>query len=294
MNSVRTYAQRVKLIGMLFIPLLVAAATLTVSHPAFSADVTATFSAHTEGSSKTIDHSGWVALLEEYVVAGEDGLNRVNYKAFKSAGLEALKNYIHQMEGVNPAELSRNEQFAFWANLYNAKTIDIILDHYPVKSIKNISLESGLFSVLKKSVGAGGPWKTPVLKVAGQKLSLNDIEHNILRPIFKDPRVHYAVNCASIGCPNLGRQPFTAELLEAQLDENARAYINHPRGVKVSGSSVTASSIYSWFKSDFGGNDSGVLAHLRKYANSDLKAKLKNVTAIKGYQYDWSLNDSLN
>jgi len=278
---------------LLTIPLVVAA-TLMVSHPAMAADVTATFSTHTEGSVKTIDHSAWDKLLKKYVVAGQDGLNRVNYKAFKAGGHKALKDYIHQLEGVNPTELSRNEQFAFWANLYNAKTIDIILDHYPVKSNKNISLESGLFSVLKKSVGAGGPWKTPVLTIAGHKLSLNDIEHNILRPIFKDPRVHYSVNCASIGCPNLGRQAFTSELLETQLDANARAYINHPRGVKVSGSSVTASSIYSWFKSDFGGNDSGVLAHLRKYAAPGLKARLKHVTAINSYEYDWSLNDTSN
>ena len=162
---------------------------------------------------------------------------------------------------------------------------------YPVDSIRKITINEGLFGFLKKSVGVGGPWKAQIITVKGQKLSLDNVEHDILRPIFKDPRVHYAVNCASYGCPNLANEAFTGDKLQNQLDTNARAFVNHPRGIAFEGDAVTASSIYQWFKVDFGGTDEGVLDHVRKYANEDLKAKLEGKTSIAGFGYDWALND---
>ena len=201
-------------------------------------------------STAVVDHASWTNLLATYVVASADGINRVRYADFKRDGHAALKAYVKVLEAVDVAQLSRSEQMAFWANLYNAKTIDIVLDAYPVKSIKDISLGGGLLAAV-----TGGPWKAKVLKVSGESLSLDDIEHGILRPVFKDPRVHYAVNCASIGCPNLMREAFTGATLDAQLDAGARAYVNHPRGITVTGSEVTASSIYDWFGADFGGED---------------------------------------
>lgn len=239
------------------------------------------------GSTSSVDHSIWDRLLETYVKPGGDGLNRVDYAAFKNGGQTELKQYIARLEAVDPRMLARAEQFAFLANLYNAKTIDIVLDHYPVKSIKDISLGGSLFAVF-----AGGPWKAKVLTVKGVELGLDDIEHAVLRPLFKDPRAHYAVNCASVGCPNLQRQAFTGARLDAQLDAAARAYVNNPRGASFVSGKLVVSSIYEWFKSDFGGNDQGVLAHLRKYAAPELKAKLEGVKAIGDHRYDWSLNDA--
>lgn len=237
-------------------------------------------------SNVAVNHSAWDRLLKSYVIPGPDGLNRVDYSAFKSTGHGDLKLYIREVQKVDPRTLNRAEQFALLANLYNAKTIDIVLDHYPVRSIKDISLGGGLFAAV-----TGGPWKAKVVKVNRVDLSLDDIEHGILRPVFKDPRVHYAVNCASIGCPNLQTEAFTGAALEAQLDAAARAYVNHPRGISVRSGSLNTSSIYSWFKADFGGSDAGVIAHARKYANPDLSAKLKGMTSIDGHAYDWSLND---
>lgn len=273
--------------------LLAAILTAITSPPAHAVGkLTEAFKAHAAGSSLTVDHTAWDELLAQYVKPGTDGVNRVAYAAFKADGHKKLKDYISTLEAVDPAKLDRPEQFAFWANLYNAKTIDIVLDHYPVRSIRDISLDNSLFGALKSSVGAGGPWKTPVVTVAGTKLSLDNIEHDIMRPIFADPRVHYSVNCASYGCPNLAADAFTGAELEAQLDAGAKAFINHPRGIEVQNGTVRASSIYSWFKEDFGGNAAGVLAHARKYASGKLSAKLKNVTAIDSYDYDWSLNDT--
>lgn len=238
------------------------------------------------GSNLSVDHSSWDRLLQTYVKPSADGLNRVNYGAFKNGGQAELKQYIDQMLAVDPRTLDRAEQFAFLANLYNAKTIDIVLDHYPVSSIKDISLGGGLFAAF-----TGGPWKAKVLTLQGVEFSLDDIEHAVLRPLFKDPRAHYSVNCASVGCPNLQTRAFTGAKLDAQLDASAKAYVSNPRGVSIARGRLVVSSIYEWFKADFGGNDEGVLAHLRRYAAPELKAKLDGVKAVSDHHYDWSLND---
>jgi len=239
------------------------------------------------GSTTIVDNSIWDRLLKAYVKAGADGINRVDYAAFKRSGHSQLKAYLANLQTVDPRTLDRSEQFAFLANLYNAKTIDIVLDAYPVRSIKDIALGGGgLLGVF-----SGGPWKAKVVKISGVDLSLDDIEHGILRPVFKDPRVHYSVNCASLGCPNLQTEAFSGARLNEELDAAAKQYINNSRGVKVAVDGVTASSIYSWFKEDFGGTDKGVLGHMRKYAMPQLAAKLAAAGSIAGYGYDWSLND---
>lgn len=254
--------------------------------PSSAATVAEMFGKSNAASTVVVDHSAWTKLLSTYVVASPDGINRVRYADFKKEGHQGLKAYVKSLEAVEVAGLSRNEQWAYWANLYNAKTIDIVLDAYPVKSIKDISLGGGLVAAF-----SGGPWKAKVLKVAGQDLSLDDIEHGLLRPVFKDPRVHYSVNCASIGCPNLMREALTGAKLDAQLDAGAKDYINNPRGISVSGGQVTASSIYKWFAEDFGG-PAGAIAHARSYAEPALKQKLESITTISGYDYNWSLNDA--
>ena len=167
----------------------------------------------TEGSARTVDHSAWDRLLKTYIVVGPDGLNRVAYAKFKASGGAELKAYLQLLEAADPGALGREEAFAYWANLYNAKTIDIVLTAYPVASIKDINLGGGLLAAV-----TGGPWKAKTLKVKGVDLSLDDIEHGFLRPVFKDPRVHYSVNCASVGCPNLGTEAFTGAKLNGQLD----------------------------------------------------------------------------
>lgn len=249
-------------------------------------DLAAMFAKSTEGSAATVDHAAWSQLLATYVKPGSDGLNRVDYKAFKANGRTALDAYLTMLQAVDVAALARPEQFAYWANLYNAETIAIVLDHYPVASIKKISLGGTLLSNL-----TGGPWKAKVVKVGGVELSLDDIEHAILRPIFKDPRAHYAVNCASIGCPNLGTSAFTGATLGSELDAAAKAYINSPRGARFDGDTLIASGIYEWFAVDFGG-EAGVLAHLKSYSEPALLSKLEGFDAIDDYAYDWSLNDT--
>ena len=256
------------------------AGVMLASLPAH-ADIVGTFKTFQKGSTKTIDHSAWDKLLKTYVHKNTAGLNEVDYKAFKKSGHATLKSYLRLLQSTNVKTLDRGEQFAFWVNLYNAKTIEVILSKYPVSSIKKI--KSGIFSP--------GPWKLKNMKVNGETLTLDDVEHKILRGLWGDPRIHYAVNCASIGCPNLAREAFTSANHQNLLDAGARAYVNSPRGVEVSGGRVKASKIYKWFKKDFGGNERGILKHLRLYAAPKLATKLKSARSIYSYDYNWSLND---
>ena len=129
-----------------------------------------------------------------------------------------------------------------------------------------------------------------MLTVNGRDLTLNNVEHGILRPIWGDARVHYPVNCASIGCPNLKATPWAAATLEADLEAGARTYVNHPRGARVENGQLFVSKIYDWFEIDFGGTSAGVIDHLRQYAEGDLAKRLARVSWISDSAYDWGLN----
>ncbi|MEM9205787.1 MAG: DUF547 domain-containing protein, partial [Pseudomonadota bacterium] len=231
------------------------------------------------GGSGDPDHSAWTGMLKRHVNVGGDGINRVNYRAFK-ADQAALKAYIQSLAAVPARNLSRDAAFAYWANLYNAVTIDVVLDYYPVRSIRDIRLGGG-------GLFGRGPWKASLVTVEGQALSLDNIEHDILRPNWRDPRIHYAVNCASIGCPNLDVTAFTSRGLGGRLDAAAVKYINHPRGVRFANGGLRASKIYSWFSEDFGGA-SGLVGHWMPYAQPELQQKLRSSPRVSGYDYDWA------
>lgn len=233
------------------------------------------------------DPRAFDALLGKYVSASADGVNRVNYAAWKASAADraALDGYIRSIETTRVSTLTRDEQFATWANLYNAATVRVILTRYPVDSIRNI-----------RSEGAGlnpkaliGPWLTKVVTVDGKRLSLDEIENAILRPNFHDARVHYALNCASFGCPNLNAHAWRAATLDADLDAAARAYVNHPRGVSVTDRGLRLSSIYDWYAKDFG-TPAQLRAHLLRYATPELAARIRATDRIAGYGYDWNLN----
>ena len=225
-------------------------------------------------------HAEWSRLLESYVKTDETGLNRFDYGALKASAedSETLDDYVASFEDLDISEMEANAQFAAWANLYNALTVKHIVERYPVKSIR-----SGYIS---------GPWKRVYAVADGEKVSLDDIEHGILREQWDEPRVHYAVNCASYGCPNLMNTALEADTLEEQLDAGARAYINHSRGVTIrSNGTLQVSTIYKWFDEDFGGSKAKVVEHLLEYAEPELAEQIRANRKITKYEYDWSLND---
>ncbi len=241
------------------------------------------FSKSAASTANPVDHSSWDRLLKTYVKPDASGLNRVAYARWKASGRAALQTYLTMLQGVAVGELSRAEQYAFWVNLYNAQTIAVILERYPVRSIKDIDLGGSFFG--------GGPWSARLMRVEGTDLTLDDVEHRILRPLWRDPRTHYAVNCASVGCPNLARQAFTAANTAGLLEAGASAFIDHPRGVAVKDGAITASKIYDWFSEDFG-DEKALKAHWLRYAAPEKRQEIEAATAIAGYDYDWTLNDA--
>jgi len=249
------------------------------------AELWAKWSAHQAGASATVDHGAWDALLATRLVVASDGINRFAYGAVTAGEKQALDAYLAMLAASVVSRLARPEQRAFWINLYNALTVQVVLGRYPVKSIKDIAISPGLFS--------SGPWGKKLVTVEGEALSLDDIEHRILRPIWRDPRTHYAVNCASLGCPNLMPKAFTASNMDSLLEAGSRAYVNHPRGARVAGGKLRVSSIYVWFQDDFGG-ERGVIEHVRRYADPPLSQVVSGIAAIDGHDYDWTLNDAQN
>lgn len=237
---------------------------------------------HTPTSRVSVDHSVWDQLLHAIVVPGADGINGVRYGKIVAQDKEQLKSYLGALSKVPVKMLNRDEQFAFWVNLYNALTVQVVSDHWPVKSIQDIKLSSGLFS--------GGPWDKALIQIDGLDVTLNDIEHRILRPIWKDARIHFAVNCASRGCPNLNPSAFQAAELASTLDRLASGYINHRRGWHIDGTKLIASKIFSWYAQDFGADDAQIITYLRAHSEPARAALLTDRTKIDGFEYDWSVN----
>ena len=244
------------------------------------ADLWERWTAHDPASNVRIDHRRWGELLRQYLYVGEDRIHLFAYGKVSETDRDKLNRYIDHLSQTTISSYNRDVQRAYWINLYNALTIQEVLRYFPVDSIRDIS--SGIFTA--------GPWDKELVMVEGEDLTLNDIEHRILRPIWKDPRIHYAVNCASIGCPNLRRRVYTGGNTDYRLDRAAREYINHPRGAAVNDGKLRVSSIYEWFIADFGGDDAGVIAHLKQYATPELAKALATVSEIDGDDYDWSIN----
>ncbi len=233
------------------------------------------------GPGLVLDDSAFARLLARYRSVGRDGVARLAYGKITPADKAALKAYVQMLAATDVDRLTRPQQYAYWVNLYNAATIDLVVSNYPLTSIT--TLKDGLFSF--------GPWDRKLLKVKSEALSLNDIEHRILRPIWKDPRVHFIVNCASIGCPDIGAAPLRANTLDAQLNSARDAYLAHRRGVQLTAGGLLVSSIFNWYSSDFGGAK-GVVAYIKAHGPVSLQTHITPATKIIGDAYDWSLNDA--
>lgn len=217
-------------------------------------------------------HERWGELLERHVRG-----NQVDYAGFK-ADEAKLDRYLEELARVRTSSLSRNEQFAFYINAYNAHTVKMVLSGYPgLNSIKDLG---GWF---------GSPWKKKLCRIDGQILTLDQIEHEILRPRFKDPRVHFAINCAARSCPPLRAEAYTGAKLESQLDTATRAFINDPARNYFQKGILYLSKIFDWYAKDFA---QGVLPFVAQYVEGHLKERLtaRDKIEIEYLAYDWSLN----
>ncbi len=232
-------------------------------------------------STRRIDHAAWQRWLDRYVDAQHpSGINRVRYSQVNAQGQAELGSYINSLTRIDPRPLNRSEQMAYWLNLYNAVTVQVVLQHPGIDSIRDI--KSGFFS--------SGPWGLKLVTVAGHALSLNEIEHGILRPGFKDHRVHFAANCASMGCPNLAAEAYDGQRLNAQLATAEQTYLAHPRGVHFDGDTLVLSSIFDWYSDDFAPDEAGVLRYLSAQVPPSLGQRLRSFKGKLRYEYDWALN----
>ncbi len=229
-----------------------------------------------------IDHAAWDALLARYV--DRDGF--VDYRAWKGStqDVAALERYLESLSPADPtARTSREAYLAFWINAYNALTMHGILREYPTSSIRNHTPKLWGYNI----------WDDLLLIVGSKSYSLNTMEHQVLRKVG-DNRVHFAIVCASIGCPRLRSEAYTTARLEEQLADNARAFFGNTRNLRVDRSSKTihVSSILKWFAEDFGDTAIDGLISLEPYLPDNAKQLLHGgQTRIAYLSYDWNLND---
>ncbi len=240
-----------------------------------------------ETSVKQVDHSAWQDILTAYLRVHSSGINKFDYAALKANAKDTSKlaRYLNYLQELDPRTYSRAEQKAYWINLYNALTVKLVVDAFPVDSIRDICENRASGSK------CSGPWDEMHARVAGQGLTLNNIENDILRPIWKDNLIHYGLSCASYGCPDLFGTAFTAKNTDTLLNTGAHKYVNHNRGVDfMENDFIIISSIYDWYVEDFGSNEQGVVEHLARYADEKLAKRLKNFSGTIDYEYDWGLN----
>lgn len=208
-------------------------------------------------------HEAFNSMLQKFVTSA----GTVNYAGWKKSESD-LDSYLQSLAAAIPsASTARNEALAYWINAYNAYTIKLILKNYPVAKITDLN--------------AGKPWDVQWITLAGKKYSLNDIENKVIRPTFKEPRIHFAVNCAAKSCPPLANKAFTADNLNSMLELRTKAFINSNLNT-VTAEKVTLSKIFDWYKEDFG----NVLTFINKYANT----KANKNASIAYNEYNWALN----
>lgn len=236
-------------------------------------------SATDAATASTVDHAAWNAMLSRYVT---DGL--VDYDAFQRDPRFAA--YLGQLGRVSIASLARNEQLAYWINVYNAYTIQLLNSRKQRSSIRDINKVLG---VTLKS-----PWAEPIVKADRRTLTLDDVEHEIIRKQFKDPRIHVALVCAALGCPPLRNEAFTAERLDAQLDDQARRFLAQraKNRVDLNNGTVYGSPIFTWYREDFGGTLEGVGAFWAKYLPPGPEQVLVRSGKFRWVDtdYDWRIN----
>ena len=238
------------------------------------------WAAQTVGSAVVVDHRAWALFLDRHTVEGADGITRVGYATVPYTDRELLDGYLKALASTDTARLDRSEQLAFWINLYNALVVRLVLDHVIVSSPDQIDL--GLFSA--------GPQEATLLRIGGRPVSLNGIKRQALRPVFKDPRWHYALCDGSLGGPSLRRTPYHGADIDRALQDSAINYVSSPRAVTLQGEAQVLNALWRRNMSDFGGNLGGVLAEIQLYVDTDIRQAL-SVSRETRWQDDRRLNE---
>ena len=227
-------------------------------------------------SGLTPDHLRWQKLLDKFVITGHpSGIHRLDYAAFGDADEEELRGYLAYLQQLDPRQLSKGRQKAYWLNLYNATMVLIVVVSQPSQSIRSVD---------RKNL-----WVAERFSIAGQKLSLDNIMHGILRPLFNDERIHFALNLATLGSANINPLAYTGDNVEELIEQTARDFLKHPRAVDFSGDELILSRLFFWYESDFGSNLSELKNYLKQYQSPEFAEKIEASKRLD-YQFDWSLN----
>lgn len=230
-------------------------------------------------NSKPISHQLWDDLLKKHVSAE----GQVDYKGFISDSTK-FNQYLSSLSKNHPNDVnwSQEEKLTYWINAYNAYTVKIIVDNYPVKSIKDIA--SGLSIPFVNTT-----WDIKFINIEGQEYDLNNLEHGILRKDFEEPRIHFAINCASVSCPRLRNEAYVPERINEQLNSAAHLFINNPTKNKITPQKVELSKIFSWFQGDFTNSmgKAGILAFVSQYTDVEIDVD----ASVSHLDYDWNLNE---
>ena len=206
-------------------------------------------------------------------------VKKVNYQAVTDTHQMLLNDYIDTLTTLNPLNYNRKEQLAYWVNLYNALVVQLVINHYPIHSTNDLG-----------AWHEQGPWQHKLVTINQHPISLDDIEHGILRPIWQDSRIHYLLHKASIGSPDLPELAVNANNQAYLLDAQARRFIRQEKGVSRSGNTLILSRIYEWYLADFIDFPT-LLLHLRLYSTPAMANFIKENSNNVQYQYDWRLND---
>ncbi|MGE0667182.1 MAG: DUF547 domain-containing protein [Sphingomonadales bacterium] len=250
------------------------------------------FAASDPNSTQTFAYTLWTRILDTVTEEDDKGTVSVNYGGLGIQGREALNAFVDEMTAIPVVQLNRDEQLAYWLNLYNAASLRIMFDQFQGLGSSDFASrnpwgETQRFNVKKVYAGADNPWSMRNLTVSGVALSLNDIEHRILYAYWKPDLVIYGLSCPLRGCPGLNTAPFHGARTERQLTDAARRFIAHKDNVRVKGSTARLSQLYEWHGTALGG-EAAVLEHLRKYGGPR-STELSGVTRIDGYAFDWKL-----
>lgn len=232
------------------------------------------------------DYTPWQNLLSKYY----DPAKGMNYKGLKEHDKAALDQLRQKLAAVDVNSLPKPDQLAYWINLYNITTIATVVEHYPVDSIRDISTDP----ITRLNV-----FKKPAVKTKAGAISLNDVENDRIRTGFKDPRIHFAINCAAKSCPPIRTEPYVGARLNEQLDDQARRFLTGPHGVRLEKNGgeldVHVTKILDWFKDDFENWGGGRVAFIRKFLPADQQKQIdaaKGKTDLEFDDYDWALNDA--
>ncbi|WP_462253247.1 DUF547 domain-containing protein [Ekhidna sp.] len=222
-----------------------------------------------------VSHNSFDQLLQKYV----DDQGIVNYKGLKQDRAK-LKSYLAILENNAPQKSwTRDQKLTYWINAYNAYTLDLILEHYPVKSIKEIG------STIKIPF-VSTAWDVKFINIGGKEYDLNNIEHGIIRKEFNEPRIHFALVCAAVSCPKLQNRAYTPEKLEEQLTQAAKQFLANPSKNKISSNKATLSKLFNWYGGDFK-TEGTLIEYINKYAPTKLDKNAK----IAWMDYNWDLNE---